>query len=231
FHPVTGELWASEHGPRGGDELNWIQPGHNYGWPVATYGINYDGTPVSDKTEMEGMDGPVVQWTPSLAVCGMAFYTGERLPGWKNDLFLGGLVGQQLRRLVVEGHKVVHEELLFRKLGRVRAVVNGPGGYLYRALNPPGEVGRLVPAPGGSGGDALQHADDRAAAGRERVLDLVHELAHEEDAAAVGLQQVLGSERVRHHAGIEALALIAHLDLERAILPRAADAKPIRLVL
>jgi aldose sugar dehydrogenase len=147
FHPVTGELWASEHGPRGGDELNWIQPGHNYGWPVATYGINYDGTPVSDKTEMEGMDGPVVQWTPSLAVCGMAFYTGERLPGWKNDLFLGGLVGQQLRRLVIEGHKVVHEEVLFRKLGRVRAVVNGPDGYLYVALNMPGKIVRLVPAP------------------------------------------------------------------------------------
>jgi len=145
FHPVTGELWASEHGPRGGDELNWIQPGHNYGWPVATFGINYDGTPVSDKTEMEGMDGPVVQWTPSLAVCGMAFYTGDRFPGWKNDLFLGGLVGQQLRRLVIEGHKVVHQEVLFRRLGRVRAVVNGPDGYLYVALNMPGKIVRLVP--------------------------------------------------------------------------------------
>ena len=147
FHPLTGELWASEHGPRGGDELNWIQPGHNYGWPVATFGINYDGTPVSDKTEMEGMDSPVVQWTPSLAVCGMAFYTGERFPGWKNDLFIGGLVGQQLRRLVIEGHKVVHEEVLFRKLGRVRSVVNGPDGYLYVALNMPGKIVRLVPAP------------------------------------------------------------------------------------
>jgi glucose/arabinose dehydrogenase len=146
FHPVTGELWASEHGPRGGDELNWIQPGHNYGWPVATHGINYDGTPVSDKTEMPGMDDPVVQWTPSLAVCGMAFYTGERFPGWKNDLFVGGLVGQQLRRLVIEGHKVAHEEVLFRKLGRVRAVVNGPDGYLYVALNMPGRIVRLVPA-------------------------------------------------------------------------------------
>jgi len=96
---------------------------------------------------MEGMDSPVVQWTPSLAVCGMAFYTGERFPGWKNDLFLGGLVGQQLRRLVIEGHKVVHEEVLFRKLGRVRAVVNGPDGYLYVALNMPGKIVRLVPAP------------------------------------------------------------------------------------
>ena len=147
FHPVTGELWESEHGPRGGDELNVIAPGRNYGWPVVTYGINYDGTPISDKTEQEGMESPVVQWTPSLAVCGMAFYTGDRFAGWKNDLFLGGLVGQQLRRLVIEGHKVVHQEVLFRKLGRVRSVVNGPDGYLYVALNMPGRIVKLVPAP------------------------------------------------------------------------------------
>ena len=147
FHPVTGELWESEHGPRGGDELNVIAPGRNYGWPVVTYGINYDGTPISDKTEQEGMESPVVQWTPSLAVCGMAFYTGDRFAGWKNDLFLGGLVGQQLRRLVIEGHKVVHQEVLFRKLGRVRSVVNGPDGYLYVALNMPGRIVKLVPVP------------------------------------------------------------------------------------
>ena len=146
FHPVTGELWESEHGPRGGDELNRIEPGKNYGWPAVTYGINYDGTPISDKTEAPGMESPVVQWTPSLAVCGIAFYTGERFPGWKNDLFLGGLVGQQLRRLVIEDRKVVHQEVLFRKIGRVRSVVNGPDGYLYVALNNPGRIVRLVPA-------------------------------------------------------------------------------------
>ena len=147
FHPVTGELWASEHGPRGGDELNRIEGGRNYGWPVVTYGINYDGTPISARTEQEGMESPVVQWTPSLAVCGMAFYTGERFPGWKSDLFVGGLVGKQLRRLVIENGRVTHQEILFRGLGRVRDVVDGPDGYLYVALNQPGRIVRLVPAP------------------------------------------------------------------------------------
>jgi glucose/arabinose dehydrogenase len=146
FHPVTGELWASEHGPRGGDELNRIERGRNYGWPVVTFGINYDGTPISARTEQEGMEPPVVQWTPSLAVCGIAFYTGERFPGWKNDLFVGGLVGKQLRRLVIENGRVTHQEILFRGLGRVRDVVNGPDGYLYVALNQPGRIVRLVPA-------------------------------------------------------------------------------------
>jgi aldose sugar dehydrogenase len=146
FHPVRGELWESEHGPRGGDELNLIEPGRNYGWPVVTYGINYDGTPISDHTEQEGMEGPVVQWTPSLAVSGIAFYTGDRFPGWNNDLFLGGLVGQQLRRLTIEGHQIVHQEVLFRTLGRVRTVVDGPDGYLYVALNQPDRIVRLAPA-------------------------------------------------------------------------------------
>jgi glucose/arabinose dehydrogenase len=146
FHPVTSELWASEHGPRGGDELNRVAKGRNYGWPAVTHGINYDGTPVSDRTEQEGMEPPVVQWTPSLAVCGIAFYTGDRFPGWKNDLFVSGLVGKQLRRLVIEEGRVTHQEVLFRGLGRVRDVVDGPDGYLYVALNQPGRIVRLVPA-------------------------------------------------------------------------------------
>jgi glucose/arabinose dehydrogenase len=147
FHPVTGELWAAEHGPRGGDELNRILPGRNYGWPVVTFGINYDGTPVSALTEKEGMEPPVVQWTPSIAACGIAFYTGDRFPGWKNDLFVTGLVGKQLRRLVIENGRVTHQEILFRGLGRVRDVVDGPDGYLYVALNAPGKIVRIVPAP------------------------------------------------------------------------------------
>jgi len=147
FHPVTGELWASEHGPRGGDELNRVEAGRNYGWPAVTYGINYDGTPITDKTEQEGMEPPIVQWTPSLAVCGIAFYTGDRFPGWKNDLFVAGLVGKQLRRVVIDGNRVVHQEVLFRGLGRVRDVVDGPDGYLYVALNQPGRIMRIVPVP------------------------------------------------------------------------------------
>ena len=146
WHPVTGELWSTEHGPRGGDELNVIEPGRNYGWPVITYGINYDGTPVSDKTAQEGLEQPVLQWTPSIGSCGIAFYTGDRFPSWKNDLFVTALVGQSLRRLVIEGRRVVHEEVLFRNIGRIRDVVQGPDGYLYVALNNPGRIVRLVPA-------------------------------------------------------------------------------------
>ncbi len=147
FHPLTGELWASEHGPRGGDELNRVAAGRNYGWPAVTHGINYDGTPISAHTEREGMEPPVVEWTPSLGVCGIAFYTGDRFPSWKNDLFVGGLVGKQLRRVVIENGRVAHQEVLFRGLGRVRDVVDGPDGYLYVVLNQPGRIVRLVPAP------------------------------------------------------------------------------------
>jgi glucose/arabinose dehydrogenase len=146
WRPTTGDLWATEHGPRGGDELNLIERGHNYGWPVITYGINYDGTPITDKTEAPGMEQPVVQWTPSIATCAIAFYTGDKLPGWKNDLFLTALAFQELRRLVLEGNKVVHQEILIKNSGRVRDVLTGPDGFLYVVFNDPGRIVRLVPA-------------------------------------------------------------------------------------
>lgn len=148
FQPGTGELWASEHGPRGGDELNRVERGGNYGWPLVTHGINYDGTPIAERTALPGLESPVVEWTPSLGVCGIAFYTGDRFPRWKHDLFVAGLVGKQLRRLELEDGRVTHQEVLFRGLGRVRDVVNGPDGYLYVAFNQPGRIVRLVPAPG-----------------------------------------------------------------------------------
>ncbi|MPY90550.1 MAG: glucose sorbosone dehydrogenase [Luteitalea sp.] len=147
IHPVTGELWAAEHGPRGGDELNRIEPGRNYGWPVITYGMNDDGTPITDRTEQEGMEQPVVQWTPSIAVCAIDFYTGDRFPGWKHDLFATALAHRELRRLRIDGRKVVHQEVLFKGLGRVRDVATGPDGYVYVALNMPDRVVRLIPAP------------------------------------------------------------------------------------
>jgi len=154
-HPVTGELWASEHGPRGGDELNLILPGHNYGWPVITHGMNDDGTPITDLTAKEGMDQPVTYWTPSIATSAIDFYTGDKFPQWKNSLFLAALAGQQLRRLEIDGHTVTKQETLFSDLGRVRDVVTGPDGYLYVALNTqfgdsPGQIIRLVPAPEGA---------------------------------------------------------------------------------
>jgi aldose sugar dehydrogenase len=145
FSPVTGELWEAEHGPRGGDELNVLQRGHNYGWPVITYGMNYDGTPITDHTAQPGMDQPITYWVPSIATSPITFYNGNRFPQWKNNLFLGSLAAQELRRLVINGHVVTHQEVLFKGIGRVRDVVNGPDGYLYVVLNQPDRIERLVP--------------------------------------------------------------------------------------
>lgn len=145
FSPVTGDLWESEHGPRGGDELNILHPGHNYGWPVITYGMNYDGTPITDHTAQAGMDQPITYWVPSIATSPITFYSGNRFPLWKANLFLGALAAQELRRVVIDGQSVTHQEVLFKGIGRVRDVVNGPDGYLYVVLNQPDRIERLVP--------------------------------------------------------------------------------------
>jgi glucose/arabinose dehydrogenase len=145
LHPVTGELWETEHGPRGGDELNWIRKGRNYGWPVITLGMNYNGTPMVSSTTKAGMEQPIIHWTPSIAVCGINFYTGNKFPKWKNNLFVTSLAQEEYRRLVLEGDKVVNQELLFRGIGRIRHTVTGPDGYLYVVLNKPDKVVRLEP--------------------------------------------------------------------------------------
>ncbi len=146
FSPVTGELWESEHGPRGGDELNVLRAGHNYGWPVITYGMNYDGTPITNHLVHQGMEQPVTYWVPSIATSPLTFYTGNRFPEWKNNLFLGSLATQELLRLVVDGDKVTHQEILFKGIGRVRDILNGPDGSLYVVLNQPDRIERIVPA-------------------------------------------------------------------------------------
>ncbi len=146
FDPRTGALWAVEHGPRGGDELNHVRRGLNYGWPVITYGINYDGTPITDITQKEGMEQPATQWTPSIAVCDMAFYSGSAFPSWSNNLFVTTLKYLEIRRLVIDGTSVTHEEVLLNTGSRVRAVVTGPDGFIYVALEEPGRIARLVPA-------------------------------------------------------------------------------------
>ena len=146
WHPVTGDLWSSEHGPRGGDELNVIEPGKNYGWPDVTWGINYDGTPITDKTSAPGYESPAVHWTPSVAPSGIAFYTADRFPRWRHDLFVAMLLGNELRRVRIEGRAVVEQETVFKGFGRVRHVIVGPDGLLYVALNDPGRIVRLVPA-------------------------------------------------------------------------------------
>jgi glucose/arabinose dehydrogenase len=148
--PRNQALWETEHGPRGGDELNLIKPGKNYGWPAITFGINYDGTAISDKTEAPGMEQPVRNWTPSIAASPIHFYTGDKFPGWKNNLFLGSLAQQRFIRFEVERDQIVHEEEIFKNLGRIRDIVTGPDGFLYIALEQigakSGRIVRLVPA-------------------------------------------------------------------------------------
>ncbi len=133
LHPETGVLWQHEHGPRGGDELNIIEAGNNYGWPEMSQGVDYrTGQPIGQGTEAPGMTQPIEHWTPAIAPSGMAFYFGEGFPGWQGNLFIGSLVDRHLLRLVIEDDRVIHQErLLDGTLGRVRDVRLGPEGYLY----------------------------------------------------------------------------------------------------
>ncbi len=132
LHPETGALWENEHGPRGGDEVNLIEAGRNYGWPAITFGINYNGNIISDDTARAGMEQPLLHWTPSIAVSGMTFYTGERFPNWRGNIFVGALAGQHIRRLVVDGTRITHQEVMLNDLrARVRQIKEGPDGYLY----------------------------------------------------------------------------------------------------
>jgi len=144
---ARGELWTVEHGARGGDELNNPQPGKNYGWPVITYGMNYDGTPITNLTAKEGLEQPVTYWTPSIAVCAIDFYVGDRFPRWKGDLLVSSLAAEELRRLRIDGGKLVKQEVLFKGIGRLRDVVVGPDGLVYVAFNVPDRIARLVPVP------------------------------------------------------------------------------------
>jgi aldose sugar dehydrogenase len=136
WDPVTGQLWESEHGPTGGDEINIIEPKKNYGWGVITMGVQNGIT----KRSEPGMEQPITYWTPSVAPSGIAFYTGTQYPGWKNNLFVSCLAGQQLKRLEIANGKVTHEEQVFNQFGRVHDVIQGPDGYLYVTLQLPGQV-------------------------------------------------------------------------------------------
>ena len=131
--PATGELWTNEHGPKGGDELNRTLGGRNYGWPLVTYGTEYSGKSISDKTAAPGLESPVHYWVPSIATSGLAFYTGAAIPAWQGNVFVGGLKSGELSRLEMRDGKVVSEERLFGEAlkKRIRTVVNGPDGALY----------------------------------------------------------------------------------------------------
>ena len=154
-HPATGEVWLDEHGPQGGDEINLLRPGLNYGWPVVGYGVNYrSGLAIHSGTNGEGKEPPVHVWVPSIGVSGMLFYTGDAFPEWRGDLFVGGLSGQRLVRLRLEGNEIVREETLLQGMGRIRDVRQGPDGLIYLAVvggtrsgeGPPTPILRLEPA-------------------------------------------------------------------------------------
>ena len=149
MNPWTGELWTHEHGPQGGDEVNVIRAGANYGWPVVTYGRNYVfGTRIGEGTHKEGMAPPLHQWTPSIAPSGMAFYDGDKFPGWRGSLLVGALKFRLLARLEFEGERFVREErMLEDAIGRIRDVRVGPDGYVYLLNDEPnGVIARLEPA-------------------------------------------------------------------------------------
>lgn len=148
LHPQTGELWTHEHGPQGGDEINVMRPGLNYGWPVITYGVNYGlGTRIGEGQAKPGMVQPLHKWVPSIAPSGMAFVSGSQFPQWQGDLLVGALRGQLLVRLVLDGEKVLREErLLQSRAGRIRDVRMGPDGLVYLLSDgPDGALMRLEP--------------------------------------------------------------------------------------
>ncbi len=149
INPGTGELYDVEHGPRGGDELNLVLPGRNYGWPVITYGMDYPGTPMpgSEGTAKEGMEQSVTYWLPSIAPCGASFYSGDLFPQWKNSLFVASLAAKELRRLEINGNKLVSQEVVFKgetDSNRIRHVIGGPDGAVYVLLRE--RIARLTPA-------------------------------------------------------------------------------------
>jgi aldose sugar dehydrogenase len=131
LNPETGQLWTSEHGARGGDEINTPQAGKNYGWPVISYGVDYSGAKIGEGTEKQGLEQPLHYWDPSIAPGGMMFYSGKQMPQWKGNLFVGALKGQHVARLTLESGKVTGEEQLFKGIARIRDVKEGPDGYIY----------------------------------------------------------------------------------------------------
>lgn len=146
LHPESGEIWVGEYGPRGGDEINLLKKGANYGWPVVTHGREYWGPSIGEGTSKEGMEDPIIVWKPSISFSGINFYTGSAFPKWKNNLFLANLATQHLRRVVLDGTKAIQQEELLKNLNlRFRHVVQGPEGFLYFTTDA-GHLGRLRPA-------------------------------------------------------------------------------------
>lgn len=148
YDSVNDRIYATEHGPRGGDELNVVEKGKNYGWPVITYGIDYSGAIISELTHKEGMEQPIHYWTPSIAACGLMLYTGDKFPDWQGNLFSGALAMTHVARIEIENGTYVGEEKLLERIGRVRQVAQSPDGYIYVLTEGPGMVLKLVPVEG-----------------------------------------------------------------------------------
>jgi glucose/arabinose dehydrogenase len=132
---ADGNLWETEHGPQGGDELNLILPARNYGWPVIGYGVQYGGRKIHETTERPGMEQPVHYWVPSIATSGLMIYTGDQFPGWHGNAFVGGLAGRQIARVTLNRKVAVSEETLLAGFGQIRDIRQGPDGYIYIALD------------------------------------------------------------------------------------------------
>ena len=143
-NPITGEIWAHEHGPKGGDEINIIKKGANYGWPLVTYGIDYDGTTISKESEKTGIEKPIYYWVPSIAPSGMAFVTSDKYPDWKGSLVVGSLKFEYLELLKLKGNEVIERQKIATGVGRVRNVAQGPDGYIYMGVEGKGIV-KIIP--------------------------------------------------------------------------------------
>ena len=159
INPATGELFEHEHGPKGGDEVNIIETGKNYGWPVISYGINYNGTIFTEDTVREGMEQPLHFWRPSIAPCGMDFVSSDKYPNWKGNLLVGSLKFRYVARCEMEGGKIVHEEKLLEPLGRMRSVEQGPDGFIYALMEAPGQLVRIYPVSDSTATEAPEMAE------------------------------------------------------------------------
>lgn len=199
FEPLTGLLYSTEHGPRGGDEINLIVKGKNYGWPVVGYGTDYDGTSISETTESEGSVSPIYYWSPSVAPAGIDFYQGSPFQKWEGDLLVSTLAAEELIRVrIIKGSRVIHLETLFKWQGRVRDVLVNTDGEIYVVFNNPGRIAKLVPTR-----DKSSYSDQRKARGKTTIrrtsLDdaveqkwetLKQKRKHERDSQSEGLKLV-----------------------------------------
>jgi glucose/arabinose dehydrogenase len=144
-HPETDQIWEAEHGPKGGDEINIITKGTNFGWPLYSIGINYDGTTISAGHNSPGITAPLYTWTPSIGICGIAFITSDKFKSWKGNLLISGLASQKLYKCVVNGNKIIEEEVLLSNSGRIRNVIQAPDGSIYVSVENPGRIIQIIP--------------------------------------------------------------------------------------